>query len=752
MLGCTRNCLALLLLLLPHAAALAQRMPWDEPPRILKDKRPPTRQEVERRDSLKLYVYGLLCLRDDRLLEALKSFDEAARLDPDAAGVHKARVPLLLALERGADALAASLKVVELDPEDYESWFIAARLHKAMGKYADARVALDKGLATERVKDHPELAQQMYLDLGSLHEVDEKYTQAAEAFTKAAAILEHPDALLDKGEFDRNLILMRASETYEKIGNLYRKGKKHHEATAAYKKAQERFPDRAGRLNFNLAQLCEEQGQLPAAVAYTDAYLRLQPSGLEAYELKISLLQKLNKNDAILPWLEQAAKNDQFNAGLQTLLGKEYVRAKLYGKAEQRFKSLAAESPTAEVYRELFKAQRLAHADGMDQILNSLNGVLAKVNQRDGPFVPQTQARLMVGALSGDPDLAKKLVEVAFQRVTGGDDKLAFETVHFLAVLADRHRRSDESEAFYRRCLPNVVPANEAIVYGGLLRVLSKARKYDDVVKLCREGLLKARATNQLLFHNDLARALAGLYRFDDALAAAEKAIDLAGDDNKLMLRMLRVRILTMSERFAAAEKAALELLEKHKGPGDELEIRYLLANVYSAAKQMPKAEEQLQLVLKADPNNPTANNDLGYHWAEQGKQLELAESMIRKALDGDRQQRKKSTSLLAEEDKDNASYVDSLGWVLFRRGKIDEARKELERASAMPDGDDPVIFDHLGDVYYRLQLRPEAQRSWQRAVQLYDQGARTKDNDRTRDLQRKLQLVREEIGAAPGN
>ncbi len=752
MLGCTRTCLAMLLLLLPQAAALAQRMPWDEPPRILKDKRPPTRQEVDRRDSLKLYVYGLLCVREDRLLEALKTFDAAAKLDPEAAGVQKSRVPLLLALERSADALAASLKVVELDAEDYESWFIAARLQKAMGKYADARASLDKGLATERVKDHPELAQQMFLDLGALHEVEERFTLAADAFIKAAAILEHPDALLDKGEFDRNLILMRASETYEKIGNLYRKGKKYDEAVAAYKKAQARFPDRAGRLNFNLAQLCEEQGQLPTAVAYTDAYLRLQPSGTEAYELKISLLLKMNKSDAILPWLEQAAKNDQHNVALQTLLGKEYVRATMYGKAEQRFKSLAVESPSVEVYRHLFSAQRLAHANGMEQILNSLNGVLAKVNQDDGPFVPPTHARMMVGALSGDPDLAKKLVEVAFQRVTGGDEKLAFETVHFLAVLADRHRRSDEAEAFYRRCLPKVVPANEAIVYGGLLRVLSKARKFDDVVKLCREGMQKAKATNQLLFHNDLARALAGLYRYNDALAAADKAIELAGDDNKLMLRMLRVRILTMAERTGDAEKEALELLEKHKGPGDELDIRYLLANVYSAAKQMAKSEAQLQLVLKADPNNPTANNDLGYHWAEQGKQLELAESMIRKALDGDRQQRKKSTSLLVEEDKDNASYVDSLGWVLFRRGKIDEARKELERAAALPDGDDPVIFDHLGDVYYRLQLRPEAQRSWQRAIQLYDQGARTKDNDRTRDLQKKLQIVREEIGGARGN
>ena len=56
----------------------------------------------------------------------------------------------------------------------------------------------------------------------------------------------------------------------------------------------------------------------------------------------------------------------------------------------------------------------------------------------------------------------------------------------------------------------------------------------------------------------------------------------------------------------------------------------------------------------------------------------------------------------------DNACYIDSLGWVLFRRGQVDAARKELEYATTLPDGDDPVIYDHLGDV---LQAQGQATR-----------------------------------------
>ena len=91
---------------------------------------------------------------------------------------------------------------------------------------------------------------------------------------------------------------------------------------------------------------------------------------------------------------------------------------------------------------------------------------------------------------------------------------------------------------------------------------------------------------------------------------------------------------------------------------------------------------------------------------------------------------------------------MDSLGWVLFRRGQIDEARKELERATTLGDGDDPVIYDHLGR---RLQppeaCGAEASRAWQRALELYDHGLRTKDDERVRDIRRKIDQVKDEIG-----
>ena len=94
------------------------------------------------------------------------------------------------------------------------------------------------------------------------------------------------------------------------------------------------------------------------------------------------------------------------------------------------------------------------------------------------------------------------------------------------------------------------------------------------------------------------------------------------------------------------------------------------------------------------------------------------------------------------DEDKDNAAYIDSLGWILFRRGHLEDARKELERAITLGDGDDPTIYDHLGDVYLRLRQVERARTAWRQALTLYERdGVRTMDK-RYKDLQRKYKLL----------
>jgi Flp pilus assembly protein TadD len=167
-----------------------------------------------------------------------------------------------------------------------------------------------------------------------------------------------------------------------------------------------------------------------------------------------------------------------------------------------------------------------------------------------------------------------------------------------------------------------------------------------------------------------------------------------------------------------------------------------MLSSVYSIAHQYEKAEEQLLLILKDDPDDATANNDLGYLWADQNKKLEEAEKRIRRALELDKRQRNVLMHVSLDSDHDNAAYVDSLGWVLFRKGDWKGACSELEKAVSLPNGDDdPVVWDHLGDVYFRLKEIEKAGKTWRTAIELYESGSRRRPDERYREIKEKLRL-----------
>jgi tetratricopeptide (TPR) repeat protein len=216
-----------------------------------------------------------------------------------------------------------------------------------------------------------------------------------------------------------------------------------------------------------------------------------------------------------------------------------------------------------------------------------------------------------------------------------------------------------------------------------------------------------------------------------------------AGEKERLHCRLDRAGLLSQAGRHADAVAECRALLKEYNQAGDVREVRAVLSGVYSAARDYPRAEEQLRLILEADPADATANNDLGYLLADQNKDLAAAERLVRKAIELDRDQRRGGTALGLEGEEDNAAFLDSLGWVLFRRGRLDQARRELERAASLPGGDDdPVVWDHLGDVCQRLGRTERAAECWKKALELYELGVRRRNDGRYEDIKLKMGLT----------
>ena len=149
--------------------------------------------------------------------------------------------------------------------------------------------------------------------------------------------------------------------------------------------------------------------------------------------------------------------------------------------------------------------------------------------------------------------------------------------------------------------------------------------------------------------------------------------------------RML-ARTLQGVGRYGEAEREWLTLREKLPGePGVSLDLggcRERAGNVDGAVTAGREA-------LRIAPDWAPALNFVGYILADHRRELPEARRLIERAV---------------QKDPDNGAYVDSFGWVLYRLGDLAGAREQLERAVRLTEGD-PVVREHLGDVYVDLRL-----------------------------------------------
>ena len=442
-------------------------------------------------------------------------------------------------------------------------------------------------------------------------------------------------------------------------------------------------PLRASTLNYDLAAAYEATGEPEAALLKLDQFLQSQPPGTEPYEFRARLLKQLGLEQNMLEWLRQAAERDNHNLALKTILARQYTKEGHPADAERVYLQIIAEAPSPEAYRDLFKLYLVQKR--MKEALKRVNDAAAHdLSGANGPGAA-TQAAAMFTVFRADRQLAQGIIAAARAQFRQ-HGKLAPDTRRFLALLADGWRQFDAAEEFYRDYLAHGAdPQIEPLVYARLLEVLWMEDKREAIVEVCRAGLTKAQVTNRALFHRHLARALLLSGRTEEALAEADQVVQLANDQNRVQSRLFRAQLLSTAGESKRAEEECLSLLKEAQRPGDVRDVRQTLSAVYSNAGKNTKAEEQLALILEADPNDPTANNDLGYLMADEGKELNRAEELIRRAIQLDREQKQPAARGEQDDDTPNAAYIDSLGWVLFRAADCPRLAESWRRPCRFP-------------------------------------------------------------------
>jgi tetratricopeptide (TPR) repeat protein len=194
-------------------------------------------------------------------------------------------------------------------------------------------------------------------------------------------------------------------------------------------------------------------------------------------------------------------------------------------------------------------------------------------------------------------------------------------------------------------------------------------------------------------------RAARLLMKKDDRTAAFRMLDEAAQKERSEALDVEFAKAALLEDAGKPTEAIALLQLALERFP-DHPGVRYQIALIQDKAGLTRESVKSFESLLKDRPDDASLLNALGYSLADRNQKLPRAESLIRKAL---------------ESSPDNPAFLDSLGWVRFRRGDSGGALPFMERAYRIfPDAE---IASHWGEVLWTSGKQAEARALWARSL-----------------------------------
>lgn len=228
------------------------------------------------------------------------------------------------------------------------------------------------------------------------------------------------------------------------------------------------------------------------------------------------------------------------------------------------------------------------------------------------------------------------------------------------------------------------------------------------------------------------ASLLADMGRTDEAAAAVRQLLD-GKHDRETNLAL--AQIYEKAKRFKE-EAEALDAAEKLSEADDKETVHFLRGAMYEKMNTLGPAEAEFRKVLEMNPQNANALNYLGYMLADRNLRLQEAQKLVAKAL---------------EIEPDNGAFLDSLGWVNFRMGNLEEAEANLRRALERIKRD-PTVHDHLGDVYFQQGQTKAAIAQWEMSLRAWERGSKSEaDPAEIAKVQKKLESARVRLAKESG-
>jgi tetratricopeptide (TPR) repeat protein len=487
------------------------------------------------------------------------------------------------------------------------------------------------------------------------------------------------------------------AESWSYLGRLYRASSDSVAAEKAFNSALQAEPDNEDAL-MGLAAVYADTGDSAKALeklkTLTDKSPNERTLGVLAQQY-----ESMKDFKSAAEALQRAVALDPDDEGLQKGLAEDLLEAGQFDESLKIYKQLATDNPREPLYR-----LRVALLYRVKHDYPAAEKALAAAQLLDADSVGVREEHVFLLDAEGKTGEAiaamKSLLDALPHRNYNADDaRVRARLVRHLAIL---YRDAKQYPA-----------------------AIDAFRQYA-TIETDDDGQVEAAAQ---IVDTDLAAGdLAAAER--EAQAGTKKFADNRGASCELQLALAEV--YEQSKHWNEMMKA-LDRADQFASTGREKEQAYFMRGAgLERQKQFDQSEAAFRKVLELNPKNAGALNYLGYMLADRNVRLEEAYDLIKRAVDL---------------EPDNGAYLDSLGWVYFRQGKLDDARGLLERAlERMPD---PTVRDHLGDVYLKLGKTKEAIAQWQDSLREFQKAAQQEaDPEEMASVNRKLDEAQAKLAA----
>lgn len=506
------------------------------------------------------------------------------------------------------------------------------------------------------------------------------------------------------------------------------------EAIDTMKMAIDREPDSV-YLQMELAVLYLQKKDNPNALQVVEAILKKYPDNVDALVMAATIKKTLDKNADVKSLYERVLLHDPNRKSVYQVLGKLYFTEGDYDKA-------------ADVYTKMIR--RFPDDYVGYYYMGEIYGVQGKYDKAEEAFLK---------TLSLSPSLVESRLElVKLYRLTRQQAKEIAMYEEIYRQFPDNITVAMELALLYHQANPAAADEllrslgersrGDANVIGAVIQHLVLEKRIDDAIVVLSgmsrgapesseiayaAGIVYHEKGNARLalenlsavspgsrFYQNAVVHMAVIYyaigAFDRGIAMLENAMLELPDSDKVGV----IPYLTSFYKEKDRLEDAVDLLES----GLEIDpantdLLLELGVILDRQGKTDAAIEKMKTILSLKPDHADALNYIGYTYADRGVLLDEAEAMIRKAL---------------AQKPDNGFILDSLGWVLYKKGRYAEALVEMEKAVALVP-DDQVILEHCGDVHAKLNHREKALEYYQRAL-----AAAEKDREKILEKIRVLQ------------